>query len=145
MLPVNIQKCNRVLVLCGETYAGRLWCIWELYCIFAFATSQTEAVSRVQLQAVSTSGDDIDVPSKLAHFSITNSHCYDPNEEKRILSVIKRGGQARFEGLIRSVGCAFGGEQKQHKTTSKQIGQLPSLKRMSSNRVKPAVATPHII
>ena len=30
VLPVNIQACDKVLVLCGPTYCHRLWCIWEV-------------------------------------------------------------------------------------------------------------------
>ena len=27
-LPANIMSCNKVMVLCGDTYIDRLWCIW---------------------------------------------------------------------------------------------------------------------
>ena len=27
-LPVYLMACRRVLVLCGDTYCRRLWCIW---------------------------------------------------------------------------------------------------------------------
>jgi hypothetical protein len=49
VLPVNIQACDRVLVLCGETYCTRLWCVWELYIVFAFAPKD-QAAARVLLQ-----------------------------------------------------------------------------------------------
>jgi len=36
-LPVYLHACRSVLVLCGPTYLTRLWCVWELYTLFAFA------------------------------------------------------------------------------------------------------------
>ena len=37
VLPVNVMACNRMMVLCGHTYQHRLWCVWELFTLFAFA------------------------------------------------------------------------------------------------------------
>ena len=36
VLPVNVMACNKMLVLCGETYVQRLWCAWELFTLFSF-------------------------------------------------------------------------------------------------------------
>ena len=30
-LPVFLAGCERLLVLCGETYSKRLWCVMELF------------------------------------------------------------------------------------------------------------------
>ena len=35
-LPVNVMQCSKMMVLCGDTYACRLWCIWELFTLLAF-------------------------------------------------------------------------------------------------------------
>jgi hypothetical protein len=35
-LPVYLMGCKQVLVMCGDTYTDRLWCIWELYIAFRF-------------------------------------------------------------------------------------------------------------
>jgi hypothetical protein len=31
-LPVYLMACKKLLVLCGDTYADRLWCIWSVSC-----------------------------------------------------------------------------------------------------------------
>ena len=36
-LPVLVQSCSKLLILCGESYASRLWCAWELYVHFAMS------------------------------------------------------------------------------------------------------------
>ena len=28
-----VQSCGRLLILCGDTYCQRLWCVWELYLV----------------------------------------------------------------------------------------------------------------
>ena len=48
VLPINVMQCDKVLVLGGETYAKRLWCVWELYTIFAFKR-QKDAIKMIQL------------------------------------------------------------------------------------------------
>jgi hypothetical protein len=36
-LPIYLHACRGVQVLCGPTYLTRLWCVWELYILFAFS------------------------------------------------------------------------------------------------------------
>ena len=36
-LPVFVQSCSKLLILCGDSYASRLWCAWELYVHFAMS------------------------------------------------------------------------------------------------------------
>ena len=36
VLPINVMACKKMLVLCGHTYASRLWCAWELFTLFSF-------------------------------------------------------------------------------------------------------------
>ena len=48
VLPINVMRCNKVLALCGRTYAKRLWCAWELYILFAYRPDE-QAVHDVQL------------------------------------------------------------------------------------------------
>ena len=42
------MRCNKVLALCGQTYAKRLWCAWELYILFAYRPGE-QAVHDVEL------------------------------------------------------------------------------------------------
>ena len=46
VLPVSVMGCRKMLVLCGKTYANRLWCVWELFTLLAF-TELNVAMERV--------------------------------------------------------------------------------------------------
>jgi hypothetical protein len=108
VLPVNVQACHSVLALCGESYCTRLWCIWELYTVFAFAPVE-RAVARVKLQPVNNKGQAsaVDVPLALSKFDLSNVRSYDPNEEGRIRKVICDCGELSFESHIRELGHAL--------------------------------------
>eukprot|EP01046_Picozoa_sp_COSAG06_P063826 COSAG06_NODE_14989_length_1108_cov_2.000991_2_plen_141_part_01 len=53
-LPVFVFSCNRLMILAGNTYCDRLWCVWELYTFFS--TSGTSALKRVELYDFSDAG-----------------------------------------------------------------------------------------
>ena len=51
VLPINIMAAAQVLVLCGETYCTRLWCVWELYVVFMF--SKNDIMDKVVVHGLS--------------------------------------------------------------------------------------------
>ena len=82
------MACKKVLVLCGDTYATRLWCIWELYTLFALSEVWEDALMRLEILDISTSGD---IGAKLQAFELPYCHCYNPNDEYKIRSAIEQG------------------------------------------------------
>jgi hypothetical protein len=107
VLPVNVQACERVLVLCGKTYCNRLWCVWELYVVFAFAPRE-QAATRVQIQVLEGEGEAAgSVPQRLSEFELLTAHCYDPNEEHKIRRIIQECGQSSFESHVRELSGAL--------------------------------------
>merc|ERR1712154_140186 len=96
VLPVNVMACHRVLVLCGNTYPERLWCIWELYTLLCFC-ERDQILDRLEFIALGASESDRSATSRrLKTFDTRNAHCYDPNEEARLKLVIRAGGEDRF-------------------------------------------------
>lgn len=115
LLPVNVAACDTVLVLCGATYCSRLWCVWELYTVFAFAPKQ-QAIGRIQLQPLVEAASHgqaskrqvhVHVPASLSKFELSGARCYDPNEEGKIRGIIRDCGQASFESHVRELGEAL--------------------------------------
>ena len=51
------MACNMMLLLCGESYARRLWCIWELFTLLAF-TDLDVALERLLL--IPVAGNECD-------------------------------------------------------------------------------------
>lgn len=104
VLPVNVMACRRVLVLCGETYTQRLWCIWELFTLMAFA-SMDQALERLHVVPLNAPGS-VDSIRQLTDFCVDEAHCYDPNEERRLKHVIEGLGKGRFNQRVRELGAA---------------------------------------
>eukprot|EP00622_Pseudochattonella_farcimen_P004961 FR740484.1.p1 GENE.FR740484.1~~FR740484.1.p1 ORF type:complete len:225 (+),score=3.23 FR740484.1:85-675(+) len=90
-----------MLVLCGPTYPQRLWCAWELCTLFSFMREE-QAIERVELLSLSAS----DIMEELTKFDVRNAHCYDPNEEAKLRTVIHAVGQAQFNKRIRNLAKA---------------------------------------
>eukprot|EP01046_Picozoa_sp_COSAG06_P038692 COSAG06_NODE_4489_length_4208_cov_40.282064_3_plen_149_part_00 len=88
------MSCNQLLILAGNTYCDRLWCVWELYVFFS--TSGARALDRVQLQDFSESGT-----SSLQEFDVANSHCFSPVDEAKLRGIIDSGGTSDFNNMIR--------------------------------------------
>ena len=120
-MPVNVMACKQMLVLCGETYPSRLWCAWELFTLFSFQghkralakvellpllkdRSQHSKMERMLKSAKETARESEDnVLNNLLSFDVQRSHCYDPNEESNLRSVIIAVGAERFNESIRKL------------------------------------------
>jgi hypothetical protein len=101
VLPVNVMQCKKMLVLCGPTYPMRLWCVWELCTNFAFSSDE---IATMRVQFVPVNPDRFsDAVSDLQRFELSNAHCYDPNEEKKVLAAIDAVGKERFTKRIREL------------------------------------------
>ena len=104
VLPVNVMACNKVLVLCGDTYTSRLWCMWELCTLFSFTSMQQALLSVVVKPLQDGEVARAEFIKELEAFQFTDASCYDPNEEAKILNVIQAVGAQRFNSRIRSMG-----------------------------------------
>lgn len=48
VLPISMAYCKKVLVLLGENYTSRLWCMWELFRLFTFCNKEI-AMDRLRI------------------------------------------------------------------------------------------------
>eukprot|EP00928_Gymnodinium_smaydae_P032946 TRINITY_DN23740_c0_g2_i1.p1 TRINITY_DN23740_c0_g2~~TRINITY_DN23740_c0_g2_i1.p1 ORF type:complete len:745 (-),score=76.67 TRINITY_DN23740_c0_g2_i1:218-2188(-) len=103
-LPVNILSCNKVVVLCGTTYLSRLWCAWEMCTRMSFDPPEVATSSII----VCPLGDanPADLRARFNNFDILKAKCYDPNEEARVLSVVRALGPGRFNSLVKRLGAS---------------------------------------
>ena len=103
VLCINVTACNKLLVVCGKTYFQRLWCILELFMMFAFADEE-DAVARIELVPIEADGvTRASILESMAHFKLADAHCYDPNEEIKLRGVMAAVGEEKFVGRIRSL------------------------------------------
>ena len=105
VLPINVHACDTMLVLCGATYAKRLWCIWELFVLLAFSDAEDAAENKIKFCTLHGSEDD--ALDRLKNFHLADAACFDPNEENRLRHVIKSRGVDDFETRIRDTAKAI--------------------------------------
>jgi hypothetical protein len=139
------MACKKVLVLCGDTYADRLWCIWyaivlpndrvsyffvdavlfgrELYTLFAMAEYWEDALNRVDIIDLATNGS---IASKLEQFNLDDARCYNPNDLHKIRAAINAGpgGEERFTLLVRRIGRDL--VERERNTTASSKGSWRS-------------------
>ena len=94
------MACRFMLILCGDTYTSRLWCVWELFTLFAFASLET-AVHRLTIYPLAN--ENVGIMENLLLFDVKNAHCYDPNEEKKLRSVIEANGDVAFNNRVQAL------------------------------------------
>ena len=88
-LPIFTGTADRVIILLSPTYLKRLWCVWELQCVFTFCLREL-AVERIVL--VSAGGD----PNEALAWTLDRAHTFDPNEEYRLRSLVNAIGVERI-------------------------------------------------
>ena len=76
-LPINVMACSKFLVLCGASYPKRLWCVWELFTLFAFRS--TSLAAECMEICFFGSDDSSNAWSQLLTFDVKDAHCFDPN------------------------------------------------------------------
>jgi hypothetical protein len=95
-LPAYLMSCNDLLVLCGPTYATRLWCLMELY-IFIAMTARGRS-SSLDLNEISrgirrnSSLDLIELSANsieaLMNFQVDNAQCSSQDDLLELHAII---------------------------------------------------------
>ena len=104
VLCINVTACKKLLVVCGETYFQRLWCMLELFIMFAFSQDEANAVARIELVPIEADGVTREsILESMSTFELEGAHCYDPNEEIKLRSVMAAVGEEQFVARMRSL------------------------------------------
>lgn len=98
MLPVNIMKCKKMIILYGENYFKRLWCVWELLTLFAL--DESLIVDKLVILPVN---DRCDFISDIKKFDVRNAEAWEPNDCIRLNEVISALGIEEFNNKVRSL------------------------------------------
>eukprot|EP00325_Prymnesiales_sp_UTEX-LB-985_P015316 CAMPEP_0174762368 /NCGR_PEP_ID=MMETSP1094-20130205/109742_1 /TAXON_ID=156173 /ORGANISM="Chrysochromulina brevifilum, Strain UTEX LB 985" /LENGTH=312 /DNA_ID=CAMNT_0015968321 /DNA_START=622 /DNA_END=1560 /DNA_ORIENTATION=- len=96
-LPIFLGGCQKLLVLCGETYPTRLWCILE---IFVFLKVTNAAGDRIELASLMP--DKMSVLDVICRLDASSARCYLESDRQRLLAVLESG----FGDLDRFNKCA---------------------------------------
>lgn len=132
------MACKKMLVLLGDTYRHRLWCVWELFTLFSFQSEKKAHakiviadLTAIERESSDAGGDLIDREAKsglstLQTFELSSAHTYDPNEEKKILAVVRAVGEAKFEEAIHKLGRLRLEHKGHERTGSSRSGAVSS-------------------
>lgn len=76
--------------------------MWELFTLLSFSTLE-HAQERITLAALTSEGKYEDGLDDLVSFDVSRAHCYDPNEEARLRSIINVSSEVVFNSRIRKL------------------------------------------
>lgn len=79
-LPIFLSGCQTLLILAGETYASRLWCVMEVY-TFVQMGGKSDRVALRPLGGF----------SGFARFDAAKANCFLPKDKHKLLAVIEAG------------------------------------------------------
>ena len=98
-LPLYLQSCNTFMLLAGQSYFDRLWCIWELHLRFALREDRDPRIQVLELVAQGAAH------RRLKEFRMRNATCFDPNQQAQLRGAIagSQGGHLLFERQVRSL------------------------------------------
>ena len=96
-LPIFLAGCKQLLVLAGETYASRLWCVMELFIFVRMGGNRDDI--KVSLLA------DDDLALLLSQFDASKARCFLDGDRQRLLAVIEAsfGTTTPFNSVIRGI------------------------------------------
>ena len=87
------------MVLAGESYTSRLWCVMEL---FAFVHMGGD-LGDIEVLEAHAPGGELAVAEAFANFDAANANCFDPKDKAHMLRVIEAafGDMQSFNASIR--------------------------------------------
>jgi hypothetical protein len=106
-LPIFLAGCNTMLVLAGESYTTRLWCMLEMY-VYMVMRAQAEndegdehEQGIVVVPVVNSMASLDDLREKWDTFDAADCDCYNKNDKEKVLELIgKHGGIAEFNDKV---------------------------------------------
>jgi len=104
-LPIFLNGCSELVVLCGTTYMTRLWCIMELF-TFAHMKAEPNRITLIRVpRELSEQGDLEQINHCLEKFDAQRCACFNLEDKERMLSMIVAafGSLDRFNDVVRKL------------------------------------------
>ena len=123
-------------------------CSLQLYTLLAIC-GQVEAKSRIEL-LVPADADPEKLTSLLAGFNISDTSCYDPNEQAKVMNVIQVCGERDFNKYIRRLyrsgiivpGTRAGASAARMRLPSIEMSELTGADVLSDSSLDASTAAP---
>eukprot|EP00931_Biecheleriopsis_adriatica_P004622 TRINITY_DN106265_c0_g1_i1.p1 TRINITY_DN106265_c0_g1~~TRINITY_DN106265_c0_g1_i1.p1 ORF type:complete len:565 (+),score=84.11 TRINITY_DN106265_c0_g1_i1:72-1766(+) len=101
-LPIFLNGCQELVVLCGPTYLSRLWCIVELFCFVHIGRGSED----IRLLPCYHESDDCSRTRTAIHrFDARTCDCYEQRDKAYMLMAIKSafGSLRGFNEAVRAI------------------------------------------
>lgn len=97
-LPVFLAQCDKLLILCGNTYLKRIWCVLEMFVFLEMGKSFTN----VTLLSLEIDGTPTE---RFEDFEVNDANCYRAEDRDKLLSILETGpgGLQGFNCHVRSM------------------------------------------
>jgi len=104
-LPVFLGGCHKLVVLCGPTYLGRLWCIVEVFTFVHMCRSPERLEFEVVVREECQEEDLSKVQSSLDSFDADLCACHVAEDKDRLLNIIlvAFGSMSGFNSAVRTM------------------------------------------
>jgi len=103
-LPVYLSGCRKLLILCGNTYLRRLWCLME---IFVFVTMggraedlEVRLLGGTSLQRMNTTRSVKSIITSLQDFDPWKARCTTDYDTERLREVIRSTGFRQIRQVV---------------------------------------------
>ena len=92
---MGCQLQRHMLVVAGDTYLTRLWCIVELFVFLQMGGSMDD----IRLWPLG------DVHQKVVNFDANTATCFDPHDKQHLLSIVEAGsdGMDTFNTQVQGI------------------------------------------
>jgi hypothetical protein len=88
-LPIFLSGCDRLVVLCGNTYLSRLWCIMEIFS-YIMMGGRLSHIDLIPIVPSDTDEDPVSrIQSSFEDFDAGACECFQESDKEKMLSVIQ--------------------------------------------------------
>jgi len=104
-LPVFLNGCSRLVVLCGTTYLSRLWCIIELFAYVHIGGSIDRIEFRPVLRKGQEGADMGAIKDAFRSFDAAQCSCAIPEDKEKMLGIVEAafGEVQHFNTVVQAI------------------------------------------
>ena len=97
-LPVFLAQCDSLLIICGETYLTRIWCLVELFVFWEMGAD----ISQLTVLSLDTTNVTL---GRVDGFSVHNAKCKRAEDYDHLLSILfsGQGGANEFDKVVKKI------------------------------------------
>lgn len=131
-LPVCLAGVSKLVILAGETYLQRLWCLMEIFVFLEMGGDPSKLEVHMFLNSASTSAykSKQELLTAIKRFDARNAESSTAADTARLQKVIEDAGYDKINNLVRTVFVRANVGKRQSQTPSGTLSLLSAERRM---------------